>query len=128
MLAEKKITQVLLAKKIKVEPTELNSFLNGRRGFSDKKKIQIAEILGTDYVAMMTLGQELADKEAGRPPPREPTHDEIIRLFKDKETARKLNNMLVTLEKTDLEKYKLANAYVTALFDAAKAEQKKEGE
>ena len=125
LLEEKKMTQIELAKRLKAYPTDLNAFLNDRLNFSDKKKVKIAEILGTTFVDMMILGQHLA--EAERSPPKKPTHEDIIRRFSDKEKARQLNDMLVTLEKTDPEKYNMANAYVTALFDAVKAEKKGKG-
>jgi transcriptional regulator with XRE-family HTH domain len=49
--------------------------------------------------------------------PIELTHDEIIRLFKDPETARNINRMLATLEHNEPSKYKQAETYIQALFD-----------
>ena len=125
LMEEKKVTQVALAKRLKMDPSELCGFLNDRVNFSDKRKMKIAQILGTTFMDMMNLGHELDQSE--RSPPKKPTHDEIIRRFSDKEKARQLNDMLVTLEKTDPEKYNLANAYVTALFDAVRAEKSAAG-
>lgn len=104
-----------------IEPPDLNSFLNGRRGFSDERKMLIAEILNTTYVEMINLGQRLVDAE--RPPPfdkkrRSVSHAQIIKRFKDKATAAEINDMLADLEESDLDKYKLAKTYIQALHDA----------
>lgn len=54
-------------------------------------------------------------------------HDEIINRFRDKDTARKINMMLVELEKRDPGKYKQVEAYVLALYESIKFQKTANG-
>lgn len=115
LLDEKQMKQLELAKRMKEKPTSINDFIRGRRNFSEKRKEKIAQILGTTYVEMLLLGRELADKE-NPPAPKKLSglpHQAIIEQFQDKETARRINHMLVELERTDADKYQEVVEYIS---------------
>lgn len=53
------------------------------------------------------------------------THDEIIRLFKDKPRAKTMNYMLAELEKRDPDGYDKTEVFITALYERVKKAKKK---
>lgn len=118
-------TQAGLARDLGVTPQHLNGFIKGRRNFSEERKEELARLLGTTYIDMLFLGREIAEGETASFQPVERksgkvaslTHDEIISQFEDKETARKLNQMLVTIEKADPNRYKKIEGFITALYE-----------
>jgi transcriptional regulator with XRE-family HTH domain len=119
LLKEKKMTQLSLAKQLKVSPPNLNDFLKGGRNYSDKKKIKIAEILGTTYVDTIKLGQDLAEGENGQVFDfRELEEQKLFNSFIDPEKARELCSKLKDIEKHCPEGYE-------DIFDFVKIKHKK---
>ena len=53
---QKGFTQVTLAKELGIQPQQVNSFLKGRRNFSDERKEDISKIFGKSYLEMLNIG------------------------------------------------------------------------
>lgn len=134
-LESRKIKQADLAAAIGQTPQQLNGFLRGRRNYSETKKEEIAEKLGTTYLDMLNLGRQLlrTSQPPLKPetdPPGEPCakvidmmdlpHEKIIERFSDKCTAKEINLMLVELERNEPELFKQARTYILALYDVLK--------
>lgn len=77
-----------------------------------------------DRICVPGAGSEALKEKRGRPRKVENLdHDEIIRRFKDKESARRVNMMLVELESKDPDLYRQAEVYVSALYDTLKVKK-----
>lgn len=127
-LKEKKQTQVWLAKKLKIAPPDLNSFLKGGRNFSENRKEKLAQILGTTYIDMLILGRDLVDAE--RSPPGQPIElfqRQIINRFRDKDTALRLNQKLITIEAADPERYRQVVDYIDLVHEHIKKKKEERG-
>lgn len=128
-------SQKALALTAGVSRSVINEILKGRRLGRPDTHQKIAKAFDFDLFEFYNKGREIQEGNTafennhkfvspvkrGRPKKTEKLpHDEVIRRFQDKETARKLNMMLVELENKDPEKYKQAEAYVLALYESIK--------
>lgn len=127
-------SQKALALTAGVSRSVINEILKGRRLGRPDTHQKIAKAFDCDLFEFYDKGRKIQDggtapdddrkpvpKKRGRPKKIEKLpHDEIIHRFRDKDTARKFNMMLVELENNDPEKYKQAEAYVLALYESIK--------
>ncbi len=58
-LQKKEISQKKLAAMIGIRPPHLSQFLSGKRNFSERRKVAIAETLDLSYVELITRGYRL---------------------------------------------------------------------
>ena len=114
-----------LADELGIERRWLNDFLAGRKTMSEDLRERIANHLGYKYEDFIAEGRSQEEKQ---PPPISNvlpmSHESIIHAFRDQEAARNINAMLLELEREDNEKFRQAQGYITALFDAVKAHKK----
>lgn len=126
LLDEKKMKQLELAKRMKENPPTLNDFIKGRRNYSEKKKEKIAVILGSTYVDMLQLGQQLAEDDNGQVVDfREVEEQKLFNSFMDPEKARELCSKLKDIEKHYPEGYEDIFDFVKIKHKKIKAKTKK---
>ena len=138
---EERGEQQRLAIEAKISEPYISQILSGVRKASFKAQVAIAIAAGYRYENFLKLGRDLLLIErrnnpnfkntdstirtiwtaAPEPPHKkkglavittEPTHEEIIRRFKDKPTARLLNDMLVDIEDTNPDDYELVQGFI----------------
>ena len=56
---QKGYTQVYVSKELGIQPQQFNSFLKGRRNFSEERKEEISKIFGKSYLDMLNVGHQI---------------------------------------------------------------------
>ncbi|MCP3923368.1 MAG: helix-turn-helix transcriptional regulator [Desulfobacterales bacterium] len=135
----KKNKQSVIADALNISRPHFNSFLKGKRGFSEEKMEIIAAYFGKTYLEMLVLGQELFNKEnniSAKEPEilsknndlddhQDKLHSEVIKKFKQKKLAKECNMKMVELEKLDPKSLEKVNEFLDfQLYEKKNAEKK----
>jgi len=134
----KDINQKTIAAKVGVKPSMLSMALRGQRKCSIDLLVSVAEACGTSIgeieqqikadQAAETSANTIKEETARYNPPKviDLDHEEIITRFKDKETARMVNSMLVEIEASDQEHYEIICDMIKTMYSKVRR-RKREG-
>ena len=129
-MREKSVTQKVLSIDTGIPRSRISEIVNGKHAPGLRVQERIAISAGYELCDFLARGRSLLSGDAPPPvelPPNQHVYSLrncIIQEFQDQETAKNINSMLLELEKEDVEKFRQAETYITALFDTVKIQKK----
>lgn len=126
------IKQTALAEQMGIDKKQVNDYLAGRTNWSEKKRMQVCEIINKDYIEMLSFGRVLYEKQVQEGPKITPfkdlPHERMVGLFQNKSLAREINYMMIEIENAQPNMLEKIKEYVKGLHDGVVTVKKISGE